>query len=223
MSHTISKVIKVLKSNPTYLLSYARQFYRFKRTELLVPLFIKKGRISLGKNVRMQALRCVYAEQPNAQITIYDHSILYEFAKVEAHQNGRIQIGESSILGDTKIFSRASITIGDRFLTSWNVLIQDFDPHPVNSELRGKQVFNMTQNFYPREVKLPLKEFHWDFSSAPISIGSDVWIGANATILKGAHIGDGCVVATGSVVVAGIYPAKSIIAGNPARVTKQLD
>lgn len=223
MSYTISKVLKVLKSNPTYLLSYARQFYRFKRTELFMPLFIKKGGITFGKNVRMQALRCVYAEQPNAKISIHDHSILYEFAKVEAHQNGVVKIGESSILGDTKIFSRASITIGDRFLTSWNVLIQDFDPHPINSELRGKQVFNMTQSFHPREAKLPLKEFHWDFSSAPISIGSDVWIGANATILKGAHIGDGCVVATGSVVVAGIYPAKSIIAGNPARVTKQLD
>jgi len=52
-----------------------------------------------------------------------------------------------------------------------------------------------------------------------IIIGNDVWIGANVTILKGVHIGDGAVVGAGSVVVKDI-PAYSIAVGNPAQVVK---
>jgi acetyltransferase-like isoleucine patch superfamily enzyme len=53
----------------------------------------------------------------------------------------------------------------------------------------------------------------------PISIGDDVWIGANVTILKGISIGDGAVVAAGSVVVKDI-PPYGIAVGNPAKVIK---
>lgn len=51
----------------------------------------------------------------------------------------------------------------------------------------------------------------------PIIIGNDVWIGANATILKGVNIGDGAVIGAGSVVTKSI-PAYAISVGNPARV-----
>lgn len=47
------------------------------------------------------------------------------------------------------------------------------------------------------------------FVSAPVTIGKDVWIGANCVILKGANIGDRAVVAAGSV-VRGEIPADSV-------------
>lgn len=50
-----------------------------------------------------------------------------------------------------------------------------------------------------------------------VTIGSDVWIGANAIILPGARIGDGCVIAAGSV-VRGEHPPMSILGGVPAKV-----
>lgn len=53
-----------------------------------------------------------------------------------------------------------------------------------------------------------------------VSIGKDCWIGAKVTILDGAVIGDGCVVAAGSV-VRGTIPPFSVIGGIPARVIKQ--
>lgn len=53
-----------------------------------------------------------------------------------------------------------------------------------------------------------------------IKIGCDCWIGAKATILDGAVIGDGCIVAAGAV-VRGEIPAYSIIGGVPAKVLKQ--
>ena len=52
------------------------------------------------------------------------------------------------------------------------------------------------------------------------SIGNDVWFGSNATIMPGAQIGDGVIVAAGAVVT-GQVPAYSIVAGNPARHVRQ--
>jgi acetyltransferase-like isoleucine patch superfamily enzyme len=52
-------------------------------------------------------------------------------------------------------------------------------------------------------------------------LGEHVWICKAATILKGAHIGAGCVVARGAVVVAGRYPERAILAGVPAKVVRE--
>lgn len=55
--------------------------------------------------------------------------------------------------------------------------------------------------------------------SAPIRIGRDVWIGANAVVLKGVAIGDGAVVGAGSVVTHDV-PARAIVAGVPAKLVR---
>lgn len=57
-----------------------------------------------------------------------------------------------------------------------------------------------------------------NYPAAPITIGNDVWIGHRCTILAGATIGDGCVVAAGSVVTNKQHPSYAILAGVPARV-----
>jgi acetyltransferase-like isoleucine patch superfamily enzyme len=57
---------------------------------------------------------------------------------------------------------------------------------------------------------------------APVSIGSDVFIGAGAIILPGVSIGDHCVVGAGSVVTKSV-PDGSVVAGNPARVLGSFD
>ena len=47
-------------------------------------------------------------------------------------------------------------------------------------------------------------------------IGNDVWIGSNATIMPGIHIGDGAIIATNSTVTRNVDPY-SIVGGNPAK------
>ncbi|MEH6457486.1 MAG: acyltransferase [Cocleimonas sp.] len=55
-----------------------------------------------------------------------------------------------------------------------------------------------------------------------VTIGENCWIGSKVTILDGAKIGNGCVIAAGAV-VRGTFPDNVIIAGVPARIIKQRD
>lgn len=58
--------------------------------------------------------------------------------------------------------------------------------------------------------------------TAPISVGNDVYIGLNCTILPGVRIGNRCIIGAGSVVTKDI-PDNSVAAGVPARVIKSVD
>ena len=57
-------------------------------------------------------------------------------------------------------------------------------------------------------------------SKGDIVIGNDVWIGYNATIMAGVHIGDGAIIGTNATVVNDVAPY-SIVGGNPAKLIKQ--
>lgn len=72
----------------------------------------------------------------------------------------------------------------------------------------------------------------WNQDAPPISelplkgdtvIGNDVWIGQNAVILPGVHIGDGAIIGANSVVGSDV-PPYTVVAGNPARkIRKRFD
>lgn len=59
-------------------------------------------------------------------------------------------------------------------------------------------------------------------TKAPIKIGRNVWVGASAMILQGVTIGADAVVAAGAVVTSDV-PARSVVAGVPARTIKAID
>lgn len=57
--------------------------------------------------------------------------------------------------------------------------------------------------------------------ASPVTIGSQVWIGAGAIVCPGVTIGDGCTIGAGSVVVKDI-PPRSVAVGNPCRVIRSI-
>ena len=59
-------------------------------------------------------------------------------------------------------------------------------------------------------------------SATPVIVEDDVLIGANAVILEGVRVGTGSVVAAGAVVTEDV-PSQTVVAGQPARVIKQVD
>lgn len=76
-------------------------------------------------------------------------------------------------------------------------------------------IFEGWEQNVPELHKMPLK--------GDTIVGNDVWIGQNATILPGVHIGDGAIIGANSVVAKHVEPY-SIVAGNPARfIRKRFD
>lgn len=64
----------------------------------------------------------------------------------------------------------------------------------------------------PPQSEMPLK--------GDTVVGNDVWIGQNAVILPGVHIGDGAIIGLNSVVGSDV-PPYTVVAGNPARVIRR--
>jgi acetyltransferase-like isoleucine patch superfamily enzyme len=224
MNSKLNKIIRLFRDRREWAPRLIRGHMLFHFTHLFRLVFPFPNNIHLKKNVRLQWPTSLLAELPGSSITIGKDSVIYENAMIEAYGAGAITIGDSCVIGDNRIYSRGKISIGNRVVTSWNVFIQDFDPHPVDPVLRAKQIEKLSNDFEPRffGARKYLDNIDFDFSPREIEIGDDVWLGANALILKGVKIGRGSIVAAGAVVTKGEYPEKSVIAGNPARVVKQL-
>jgi acetyltransferase-like isoleucine patch superfamily enzyme len=126
---------------------------------------------------------------------------------------GRISIGEWCYVGvGTRIWSGASIDIGNRVLVSHSVNIFDNLTHPIRASERHAQARQIFKTGHPSDIFLDDK---------PVRIGDDAWIGACAIIMRGVTVGQGGIVAAGAVVTKDV-PAYSIVAGNPAVVVREL-
>ena len=126
---------------------------------------------------------------------------------------GRIRLGEWCYVGDgARLWSQASIEIGNYVLISHLVDIHDTNSHPLGWEARRGDVERRLSG-RPCESSDPVEK-------APVAIEDDVWIGFKASILKGVRIGRGAIVAAGSVVTKNVPPF-TLVAGNPARVIRE--
>lgn len=148
-----------------------------------------------GKTLRLG--KGVILMKKNGSISIGDRSVLHKNVKLSAwgtEGNAQIHIGSRTYIGDrTEIHAGKNVTIGDNCDISWDVTILDRDYHKLGTA---------TEEF------------------RPVSIGNRVWIGCHAIILKGVHVGDGAVIAAGSVVTKDV-PPRALVAGNPARVIRE--
>jgi len=86
-----------------------------------------------------------------------------------------------------------------------------------NKVMIGPHVGVYSSNHIFSDVEQPL--LNQGLEKLGVTIGDDVWIGSHAVILAGVQIGNGVVVAAGAVVTRDI-PARSVVAGVPARVLK---
>ena len=126
---------------------------------------------------------------------------------------GEISIGEWCYVGeDTRIWSAASISIGNRVLISHSVNVFDNLTHPLDATARHQQVRQIFTRGHPVDISL---------DENPVTICDDAWIGAGAMILRGVTVGEGGVVAAGAVVTKDVLPY-SIVAGNPAEFVRKL-
>jgi acetyltransferase-like isoleucine patch superfamily enzyme len=112
--------------------------------------------------------------------------------------------GERIVLGDrVRLASRCHIWAGS---TVGRIVIDD-------DVLFGPEVLVTTSNYRFNDGS-PVAEQSMD--EADVHIGRDVWIGARAMILAGVKIGEGAVIAAGSIVTKDV-PAGAIMVGAPAQ------
>ncbi len=121
---------------------------------------------------------------------------VFDRTKLLVHAGGKLKIGSNSRINGVHISVKNGVTIGERVRIGPYTLIMDSDFHDVYDRSKeGKK--------------------------GSVTIGNDVWIASKVTILKGVSIGEGSMIAAGSVVVKSI-PPHSLAAGVPARVIKNL-
>lgn len=168
----------------------------------------------LGKGARLASsarIRNICGD--NQHIHVGSHSMVAGELLVFPH-GGRISIGEWCYIGEgVRIWSAANIKIGDRVLISHNVNIFDSLTHPLAARERHAQFRAIMTSGHPQTI---------DLGERPVTLGDDVWIGANACVLRGVTIGEGAVIGAGTVVTHDVAPY-TIVAGNPARVIRELD
>ena len=112
---------------------------------------------------------------------------------------GRIRVGNYCLIcAGVRISAATEISIGDNCMMAQGVYITDADWHDL----------------YDRSMFVG--------RTAPVRIGSNVWIGDSAIVCKGVTIGENSVIGAGAVVVRDI-PDNVVAAGNPAVVLKHLD
>lgn len=128
---------------------------------------------------------------------------------------GKISIGNNVYIGPgTSLQAKESITVGDNVIIANNVILLDNNNHPTSPEMRLKM--SACEDFIHDEL------WSWKYAeSAPVVIEENVWVGRDARILKGVTVGKGSIVALGAVVTKDV-PAYCVVAGNPARVVKEL-
>ncbi|HMO12755.1 MAG TPA: acyltransferase [Pirellulaceae bacterium] len=115
------------------------------------------------------------------------------------YSNSVLSIGNNNYFSNNiSIVAVGSISIGCDCLIGNNALIVDSDFHGLAATQRRTKG-----------------------ESKPVSIGNNVWIGANVTILKGVSIGENSVIGAMSLVT-GDVPPNSIFAGNPAKKIRDL-
>jgi acetyltransferase-like isoleucine patch superfamily enzyme len=149
--------------------------------------------VQAAKDIRLDKRPLIRQKDRTARLHLAARVRLFPGVAFYLREPGaRVALGERTYVGRRSEFHcDIAIQVGSDCAISWDVQFIDSDQHVLDG---GR-------------------------NAAPIMIGDHVWIGQRATILKGVVVGDGAVIAAGSIVTKDV-PARAVVAGVPARVVK---
>jgi acetyltransferase-like isoleucine patch superfamily enzyme len=129
-------------------------------------------------------------------------------------RQGRVKLGQYALVHGARIICDAEIVVGDYALISWNVVLMDTYRVPFGAQARRKELESIALR--------PFRVAAAEVPASPIYIHRNVWIGFESCVLPGVTIGEGSVVGARSVVTENVAPF-TVVAGNPARLIRQLE
>ncbi len=171
---------------------YLVRYLRFLRLRLRHPEVVTEGFVFLGRDVE------VVARPGYGRVVLGRWVHLGDRCSVRAHE-GTLRIGDKTVLGrEVTLNCYLEVELGPRCLVADWVYVGDFD-HRYD------------------DLATPIKD--QGLVKSPVRVGADVWVGVKASVLRGAQVGDGCVLAAHTVVKGEVAPG-SVVAGVPGRVVR---
>jgi acetyltransferase-like isoleucine patch superfamily enzyme len=190
----VVRLIRFLARNRMLTPKYARLALRYLRRRLLTPAgrrWETDGLLFLGKRLEIQI-------GPHGRVRFGRLVWIGDGTKIRCHE-GEVIIGAKTVLGqECTISAYKHVRIGEQCVVADRAMFIDFDHGMVEVE-RPIRV----QGIYTRDV----------------DVGSNVWIGYGACILRGVKVGDNAVIGTNAVVAADV-PANAVVGGVPAKVIR---
>src|SRR6476620_9108266 len=173
---------------------YARLSWRYLWRRLLTPTgrrWRSDGPFFLGQGLELKI-------EPRAEVRFGRFVWIGDGSKIRCHE-GVVEIGDKTVVGqECTISAYQRVRIGQQCVIADRAMFIDFDHGMVEVE-RPIRV----QGIYKRET----------------IVGSNVWIGYGACILRGVRVGDNAVIGTSAVVTKDV-PANAVVAGVPAKVIR---
>ncbi len=173
---------------------YARLLWRYLRRRLLSSAGYRwqtDGLLFLGRQLELQIAR-------KGRIEFGRFVWVGDGTKIRCHE-GVVSIGAKTVIGqECTISAYQRVRIGEQCVIADRAMFIDFDHGVVEVERPIRE-----QGIYKRDVE----------------VGSNVWIGYGACILRGVRVGDNSIIGTNSVVTKDV-PANAVVAGIPARVIR---
>ena len=131
---------------------------------------------------------------------------VYAGSRINVNRGASLTLGSGYMNHDCVVDCFDSISIGHNVVISERVVLRDSDNHRI------KSIDGAEDNIGAHDIAI-------QSNTKPIEIKDNVWIGMNVIVLKGVTIGEGSIVAAGSLVIKDV-PPHSLVAGVPAKVIK---
>ena len=191
------RLVGFLARNRMLTPKYARLAVRYLRHRLLTLAgwrWETTGLLFLGRRLQIQIGR-------RGRLRFGRFVWIGDGSKIRCHE-GEVLIGDKTVLGqECTISAYQHVRIGEQCVVADRAMFIDFDHNLAETE-RPIRV----QGIYKRDV----------------NVGSNVWIGYGACILRGVSVGDNSVIGTYAVVTKDV-PANAVVGGIPARVIRMRD
>ncbi|MBR5325629.1 MAG: acyltransferase [Prevotella sp.] len=148
------------------------------------------------------------------------HSVIHSSARMDTPPYRKFSLGDYSVIESFACINNAvgDVVIGDHTRIGLHNTV--IGPVKIGNHVnlaQGITITALNHNFKNADKRIDEQ----GISTAPVTIGDDIWIGANAVVLPGVTIGDHSVVAAGAVVTKDV-PPRSLVAGVPARIINQI-
>ena len=166
----------------------------------------KDSNIRVGRSLLVHKIRQPFNWIRTKLIFLFKANYIKEYGFVRIPFNIQIwspnkdmQFGHRVQFGNRCVI-QSDLKIGDNVLIAENVSFIGRNDHKYN--IVGRTIWNSGRGVDKKTI-----------------IGNDIWIGHGAIVLAGVKIGDGALIAAGSVVIKDVLPY-TIVAGNPAKFIK---